>query len=68
MKPGGMCWTMTDPVPSGDGSFGISSPRAFGPPVEEAIITNFFVALRGRTAERGRGRGGRSGGQRTGAA
>ena len=43
VKPAGMCWTMTEPVPSGDGSFGISSPRAFGPPVEEAIMTNLRV-------------------------
>ena len=69
MKPGGMCWTMTDPVPSGDGSFGISSPRAFGPPVEDAIITNFLRAASadGR-AVAGRARSGRSRGGGRGAA
>ena len=47
-----MCWTISEPVPSGAGSFGISSPRAFGPPVEEAITTNFLVP--GRAAWRRR--------------
>ena len=50
-----MCWTITEPVPSGDGSFGISSPRAFGPPVEDAIRTNFLRVARGRTAAAARG-------------
>src|ERR1700754_2821015 len=53
VKPAGMCWTITEPLPSGDGSLGISSPRAFGPPVEEAIMTNLRVPLRWRTAGRG---------------
>ena len=53
VKPAGMCWTISEPVPSGAGSFGISSPSAFGPPVEDAIRTNLRVALRGRTATRG---------------
>ena len=58
VKPGGMCWTISEPVPSGAGSFGISSPRAFGPPVEEAITTNFLVPGRaGVAAARTGGRG-----------
>ena len=48
-----MCWTISEPVPSGAGSRGISSPSAFGPPVEDAIRTTLRVALRGRAATRG---------------
>ncbi len=58
VKPGGMCWTMTEPEPSGAGSFGISSPRAFRPPVEDAIITNFLPPERGGRAGSGTRRGG----------
>jgi hypothetical protein len=34
-----MCWTISVPAPSGLGSRGISSASAFGPPVEQAMIT-----------------------------
>ena len=37
VKPGGMCWTISVPAPSGEGSAGISSASARGPPVEEAM-------------------------------
>ena len=56
-----MCWTISEPVPSGAGSRGISSPSAFGPPVEDAIRTTLRVAVRGRASD---ARGGRSGGRR----
>ena len=34
-----MCWMITVPAPSGEGSFGSSSASARGPPVEQAITT-----------------------------
>ena len=51
-------------MPSGAGSFGISSPSAFGPPVEEAISTTFLR----RRAGGAPARGGAAGARRTGAA
>ena len=39
MKPGGMCWTITAPLPSVAGSAGMRLASAFGPPVEQAITT-----------------------------
>jgi hypothetical protein len=55
VKPGGMCWTSSPPAPSGAGRAGSSSPRARGPPVEEAMTTIGPVAVR-RAAVAGRGR------------
>ena len=47
VKPGGMCWTISVPMPSGDGSLGTSAASARGPPVEVAITTARAVRLRG---------------------
>ena len=67
VKPGGMCWTISVPAPSGEGSWGMSSPSAFGPPVEQAMTTTFLPADRGaadRTGAAGRRAIGRAAGRR----
>ena len=66
-ESGGMCWTITEPEPSWRREPGISSPSAFGPPVEDAITTNLPArcargpAARGGRRGRGRPRGGQAG-------
>ena len=67
VNPAGMCWTISEPEPSGDGRRGISSPSALG----RRSRTRSRRTARGRApadATRGAAGGGRRDGQRPAAA
>src|SRR3954447_9366527 len=70
VKPAGMCWTITVPAPSGDGSCGTRRASAAGPPVEEAMTTSGLVAsaAAGRRTGAAGGRAGAGLGARAGRA